>query len=69
MDFKSIWNKLFSYTPSVEYNFSLPETSNSEEFNTEENNGEQEKFVKIFPSINVNKEYMQTNICKLNTTL
>ncbi len=60
MDFKNIWNKLFSYTPPVEYNFSIPENSTSETDNTEENNKKQKDIVKIFTNISVNKEYMQT---------
>ncbi len=67
MNLKNMWNKLFSYTPPVEYNFSLPENSVDESTNTEENNQEQESLpVKIFPSISVNKEYMQT---KYNTLI
>lgn len=66
MNFKNIWNKFFSYTPPVEYNFSIPENSADEQKKSEENNQEEEKNVKIFPSINVNKEYMQT---KYNTLI
>ena len=66
MNFKNMWNKLFSYTPPVEYNFSLPENSTDKQTKSEENNQEEEKNVKIFPSINVNKEYMQT---KYNTLI
>ena len=57
MDFKDIWNKLFSYTPSLEYNFSISENSNNE---TQETVEKKSELVKIFPSISVNKEYMQT---------
>ena len=63
MDFKDIWNKLFSYTPSLEYNFSISENSNNE---TQETVKKKSELVKIFPSISVNKEYMQT---KYNTLI
>ena len=63
MDFKDIWNKLFSYTPSLEYNFSISENSNNE---TQETVEKKSELVKIFPSISVNKEYMQT---KYNTLI
>ena len=63
MKFKNIWDKLFSYEPPIEYNFSIPENSNNEE---QENVKEESKPVKIFPSISVNKEYMQT---KYNTLI
>ena len=69
MDFKNIFNKLFSYTPPLEYNFTLPDNSNIEKDSLEkkdinENNKNSED--KIFPSISVNKEYMQT---KYNTLI
>ena len=63
MNLKNIWNKLFSYEPPLEYNFSISENSNTEE---QENTEEDSKPVKIFPSIRVNKEYMQT---KYNTLI
>ena len=66
MNFKNMWNKLFSYTPPIEYDFSIPETSNIEEPIAKEYDIEEENPVKIFPSISVNKEYMQT---KYNTLI
>lgn len=63
MNLKNIWDKLFSYEPPLEYNFSIPENSSNEE---QENTEEDSKPVKIFPSIRVNKEYMQT---KYNTLI
>ena len=35
MKLKNIWDKLFSYSPPIEYNFSIPEISNNE---NQENN-------------------------------
>ena len=68
MNFKNIWNKLFSYSPPLEYNFTLPDVSINEQTIQKENNQQQEnpKPVNIFPSLNVNKEYMQT---KYNTLI
>ena len=63
MNLKNIWDKLFSYEPPLEYNFSIPENSSNEE---QENTEKDSKPVKIFPSIRVNKEYVQT---KYNTLI
>ena len=63
MNFKNLWDKLFSYEPPLQYNFNLPETSTNEE---ESNINENSNPVKIFPSLSVNKEYMQT---KYNTLI
>ena len=63
MNFKNIWEKLFSYNPPLEYNFNIPENPIDEgQTNSEENS----KPVQIFPSIDVNKEFMQT---KYNTLI
>ena len=56
MYLKNIWYKLFSYNPPLEYNFNLPEGSSAQNSTYEEN----EKITKIYPSITVNKEYMQS---------
>ena len=69
MNFKNILNKLFSYTPPLDYNFTLPDSSNIEKDNLEkkdinENNKKSED--KIFQSVSVNKEYMQA---KYNTLI
>ncbi len=63
MKLKDLFFKLFAYTPSVEYNFSLPEDTQ-----TSENNDNQattvmkqaEEKVDIFPSLSVNLDYMKT---------
>ena len=63
MNFKNIWEKLFSYNPPLEYNFNIPENPIDEgQTNSEENS----KPVQIFPSIDVNKEFIQT---KYNTLI
>ena len=63
MNFKNIWEKLFSYNPPLEYNFNIPENPIDEgQINSEDNS----KPVQIFPSIDVNKEFMQT---KYNTLI
>ena len=59
MDFKNLFNSAFGYTPPVEYNFSLPENNQM----SEENNSKvlkQDEKLKIFPSLNVNIEYIRT---------
>jgi len=56
MDFKTIFNHIFAYTPPTEYNFSLPEDNQSTSIQTIK----PEEKVNIFPSLNVNREYMQT---------
>ena len=58
MNIKNLFNSIFSYTPPIEYNFSLPENSQSTELDDVENSKPQEK-VEIFPSLNVNIEYMR----------
>lgn len=59
MSFKNLFNSIFAYTPPVEYNFSLPENSQTTDTNNQETYESQEK-VKVFPSLNVNIEYMKT---------
>ncbi len=67
MDIKNIFNTLFAYKPPVDYNFSLPEdpeaiTKNSTQANQGSQNKETQnkKHDNIFPSLNVNLEYMKT---------
>ena len=60
MSLKDVFNNLFSYKPEIEYNFSI---SNNSVKNTDKEN---ENPKKIFPSIKVNKEYMQA---KYNTLI
>lgn len=63
MKLKDLFYKLFTYTPSVEYNFSLPEgTGNTER---SDNQGastfqQAEEKVNIFPSLSVNIDYIRT---------
>lgn len=59
MDFKDLFNSIFSYAPPVEYNFSLAETSQQSEANNNEVSNQPKK-VSIFPSLNVNIDYMKT---------
>lgn len=59
MKFKELWDKTFSYSPEDKYEFKLPDEetnkpSISQIFSSESEN------VKIFPSLNVNKEFLQT---------
>lgn len=58
MSFKNLFNNLFAYTPKVDYQFSLSENVQVIDSNNE-NSTSNEK-VKIFPSLNVNMEYMKT---------
>ena len=58
MSFKNLFNNLFDYTPKVDYQFSLSENVQVIDSNNE-NSTSNEK-VKIFPSLNVNMEYMKT---------
>lgn len=58
MSFKNLFNNLFSYTPKVDYQFTLSENVSTIDSNTE-NNTSNEK-VKIYPSLSVNMEYMKT---------
>ena len=66
MNLKDIVNKFVSYSPPVEYNFTLPDNSNKEELKKDTKNEKVKSDEKIFPSISVNKEYMQV---KYNTLI
>lgn len=59
MNFKNLFNSMFAYTPPVEYNFSLPENTQTTEANDNQAQEPQKK-VDIFPSLNLNMEYMKT---------
>lgn len=59
MKFKNLFNSLFAYTPPVDYNFSLPEDSQAMQ-NSDNNTQGSDKKIDIFPSLNVNMEYMKT---------
>ncbi len=56
MSFKNFFNSMFSYTPPIEYNFSLPENVPD----TEGNKDNSSEKVTIFSSLMVNMEYMRT---------
>lgn len=57
MSFKDLFNSMFSYEPNEDYFFSLPENNQNSELSTKNTSSE---IAKIFPSINVNIEYMKT---------
>ena len=61
MNFKNLFNSIFAYNPPVEYNFSLPESSSTSSAyeTTNSENYFQEK-VKVFPSLNINIEYLRS---------
>lgn len=59
MNFKNLFNSIFAYTPPVDYNFSLPEKSQTTK-NSENENQESNEKINIFPSLNVNMEYMKS---------
>ncbi len=59
MDLKNLFYSMFAYTPPVDYNFSLPEDTQTTETNDNQAQEPEEK-VNIFPSLNVNLEYMRT---------
>ena len=61
MNIKNLFNSIFAYTPPVEYNFSLPVVTETTEANHNQiSESEPEEKVSIFPSLNVNIEYMRT---------
>lgn len=63
MTFENLWKKLFSYEPPTYYNFTIENNNPPEnDFLNKQSIIEQdsEKDIKIFPSLSVNKEYMQT---------
>ena len=66
MNLKDILNKFFSYSPPLGYNFTLPDNSNKKELKKDTKNEKVKSDEKIFPSISVNKEYMQV---KYNTLI
>ena len=59
MSLKTIFNKMFSYHPPIDYNFTLSDNNNTSNSNNSSSN-EQEEKMKIFPSLSVNIEYMKT---------
>lgn len=63
MKLKDLFNSLFAYTPPVEYNFSLPENEQTTAISNEQtstNTTENKETINIYPSLNVNMEYMRT---------
>lgn len=59
MNIKNLFNSIFAYTPPVDYNFSLPENTQTSEANDNEIQKAEEK-VKVFPNLEANIEYMKT---------
>lgn len=61
MNIKNLFNSMFTYIPPVEYNFSLSEEEDTQtlKISNQESCDSKEK-VNIFPSLNVNIEYMKT---------
>lgn len=59
MELKNLFNNIFAYNPPVEYDFSLPEKTQINEANNT-NSSQNEEKVKIFPSLNVNIDYIKT---------
>ena len=60
MNLKNIWNKIFSYHPSNEYEFNLPEEEAWEANLKNDEISDVKEKQKIYPSLNVNKEFLQT---------
>lgn len=59
MNIKNLFNSIFAYTPPVEYNFTLPENTQTAESNDNQSSNSKEK-VNIFPSLKANMEHMKT---------
>lgn len=60
MNFKNLWNQMFSYTPPVDYQFHLSEEVQTQEQEIDSFSSAKQEKVKIFPSLNVNIEFMRT---------
>lgn len=60
MDLKNLFHSIFAYTPPIDYNFSLPENTQETESNDNQATTPATEKVTIFPSLNVNMEYMKT---------
>ena len=56
MSLKEMFNNLFSYTPERNYQFTISENTNQ----TSQNTNQQEKIINIFPSLQINIEYIKT---------
>ena len=59
MNLKDLFNNFFAYTPKNNYEFDIPESSNTTSYNNSDENAPKEK-TKIFPSLIVNIEYIKT---------
>ncbi len=59
MNLKKMWELVFSYTPPKEYHFSLPNTEETQTNFLDEENAP-DNATKIFPSLKVNREFLQT---------
>ena len=57
MNVKNLFQSFFAYKPPVEYNFELP---NEDEIQHDLDTVEAKEPVKIYPSLNVNIEYLRT---------
>lgn len=61
MNVKHFFKSLTKYTPKEKYEFNLPENSNiNTNLPSSKDNEEEKKFNNIFPSLNVNLEYIKT---------
>lgn len=63
MKLKDLFYSLFAYKPSFDYNFSLPEDINKEDDNdiaSTTNSANLSQKTNVFPSLNVNMEYIRT---------
>jgi len=58
MNLKDLFNNFFAYTPKNNYEFDIPESSNTTSYNNSDENAPKEK-TKIFPSLIVNIEYIK----------
>lgn len=58
MSFRNLFNNIFSYTPPVDYLFSLSENAQTMDASVKKSSSAEK--VKIFPSLDVNIEYMKT---------
>ena len=66
MNFKQLVNSIFTYTPEVEYNFDIPEDKNYTTNSETQNKNTNTKPQTIYPSLDVNLDYIKT---KYNTLI
>ena len=60
MSFKSLFNNLFSYTPENNYQFTISENSHIDDKEQNIKNNKTEEKINIFPSLQINIEYIKT---------